>query len=361
MVRRVVQNERGGNAKDTGNDTFHATKAADLLPEEYEAFVGPDRDAHEKDRFIKKHVSLFDFTVHFDTPAYEESVRWLLERLGTIVEVTRLREVRVLKGFSRLAPVSGEKEDGEGHGTFAVYDSKQPISPSMVSADLDGLKVDQRWLPGVEVYGEGIFLSLQEETLQRWENDTLPRDRARRLEARRLATAGYLPEVTPRLLLLHTLAHSLIRQLSFECGYSLASLRERLYASSPGSGSPMAGILIYTSAGDAEGSLGGLVREAQLDRLLPTILTALQGAEWCSSDPLCRESGGQGIGGLNLAACHACSLVPETSCVMSNRLLDRALLLGSPNAPSTGFFSPLLAAGLGDHEAAALVGDGSAA
>ena len=62
-----------------------------------------------------------------------------------------------------------------------------------------------------------------------------------------------------------------VRQLSFECGYSLASLRERLYAASPGAGTPMAGILVYTSAGDAEGSLGGLVREAQVDRLLPTI------------------------------------------------------------------------------------------
>ena len=104
----------------------------------------------------------------------------------------------------------------------------------------------------------------------------------------------------------------------------------------------MAGILIYTSAGDAEGTLGGLVREAQLDRMLPTLVKALQTAEWCSSDPLCRESGGQGIGGLNLAACHACALVPETSCVLSNRLLDRTLLLGSPAAPTTGFFSSLI-------------------
>ncbi len=104
----------------------------------------------------------------------------------------------------------------------------------------------------------------------------------------------------------------------------------------------MAGVLIYTAAGDAEGTLGGLVREAQADRFPQTILKALQSADWCSSDPLCRESEGQGIGGLNLAACHACALVPETSCTMANRLLDRVLLVGRPGEPEIGFFGPLV-------------------
>jgi hypothetical protein len=139
------------------------------------------------------------------------------------------------------------------------------------------------------------------------------------------------------------MAHILIRQLSFECGYSIASLRERIYARTPDTGKePAAGILIYTAAGDSEGTLGGLVREGKASRILPTILRAIQSAEWCSSDPLCRESQGQGLYAMNLAACHACSLLPETSCTMSNRLLDRIMLLGSLDGSVPGFFSRVI-------------------
>jgi hypothetical protein len=46
---------------------------------------------------------------------------------------------------------------------------------------------------------------------------------------------------------------------------------------------------------------------------------------------------------MNLAACHACSLLPETSCTMSNRLLDRIMLLGSTDGAVPGFFSDVIA------------------
>mgnify|MGYP006311824053 CR=1 FL=1 len=104
----------------------------------------------------------------------------------------------------------------------------------------------------------------------------------------------------------------------------------------------MAGILIYTAAGDAEGTLGGLVREGKADRIFETIIKAIQDSEWCSSDPLCKESRGQGLHNLNLAACHACSLLPETSCIMSNRLLDRCLVIGDEEDKIEGFFSEVI-------------------
>ncbi len=50
----------------------------------------------------------------------------------------------------------------------------------------------------------------------------------------------------------------------------------------------------------------------------------LEAAAWCSADPLCAEHTGQGFGNLNRAACHACTLLPETSCQTGNTLLDRA-------------------------------------
>ena len=120
----------------------------------------------------------------------------------------------------------------------------------------------------------------------------------------------------PRFVLLHTLAHLIINRLTFECGYSTAALRERLYASANPDGR-MAGVLIYTAAGDSEGTMGGLVRMGKVDHFGPTLMRALEDAAWCAADPVCMEAGargGQGPDSCNLAACYNSSLVPETAC-----------------------------------------------
>lgn len=57
----------------------------------------------------------------------------------------------------------------------------------------------------------------------------------------------------PRLILVHSLAHALIRQLSLSCGYGSASLRERLYVDT--NEWEMAGLLVFTSSPDADGTL----------------------------------------------------------------------------------------------------------
>ena len=88
--------------------------------------------------------------------------------------------------------------------------------------------------------------------------------------------------------------------------------------------------------------MGGLVRQGKPSRLEVTIIRALNHASWCSSDPVCIESSGQGSDNSNLAACHGCCLLPETSCEEGNRLLDRALLIGTPEHPALGFFLGLL-------------------
>lgn len=114
-----------------------------------------------------------------------------------------------------------------------------------------------------------------------------------------------------------------------------------MYVGSDG-GDQMSGLLIYTASGDAEGTLGGLVRQGLPGRLEGTVDAAIRNARLCSSDPLCIESKGQGINGLNLSACHACTLLPETSCEEGNRLLDRALLIGTPDDPNLGFFANMI-------------------
>lgn len=146
---------------------------------------------------------------------------------------------------------------------------------------------------------------------------------------------SYLPEPTPRLVAIHTFAHLLIRQLSFECGYSSGSIRERIYAEND-----QAGVLIYTADSDSEGSLGGLVQQGEANRLYPMIAASLEQASWCSNDPVCSEMETQGVMGLNKAACHSCTLVSETSCTMNNLLLDRKLLLG--NEVGDGLFTSVL-------------------
>src|SRR5208283_1767756 len=89
--------------------------------------------------------------------------------------------------------------------------------------------------------------------------------------------------ITPKFVLLHTLAHSLINQLSFDCGYGSASLRERIYCNLDEQTESMEGVLIYTASGDSEGTMGGLVRQGEPDRLLQTLIGAVQKAQWCSS------------------------------------------------------------------------------
>jgi hypothetical protein len=69
----------------------------------------------------------------------------------------------------------------------------------------------------------------------------------------------------------------------------------------------------------------------------------LASLSWCSSDPLCITGTVSLSSPENLAACHACVLVPETSCQHFNHLLDRAMIVGTPDDPSIGYLAPLLA------------------
>ena len=149
-----------------------------------------------------------------------------------------------------------------------------------------------------------------------------------------------MPEqrVTAKFLLLHTFAHIMINQFSYECGYGSSAIRERIYCDLNSPDEPMNGVLIYTASGDSEGSLGGLVRQGMPGYLEDIVLSALHAAKWCSSDPVCMDSKGQGPDSCNLAACHGCALLPETSCEEGNRLLDRAMLTGTPECPDAGYF-----------------------
>lgn len=123
-------------------------------------------------------------------------------------------------------------------------------------------------------------------------------------------------QASPRYVLLHTLSHLLIRALSFCCGYDASSLKERIYASWPQKGAiKMAGVLIYTAWGMMRTAVwAAQVAQAEPDAFGRALARALEKAAWCSADPLCMESfgkNGQGIDGLNYAACHQYALLTK--------------------------------------------------
>ena len=146
-------------------------------------------------------------------------------------------------------------------------------------------KDDDFWLPAYVVRGEGIYIELNEGKLRHWEQSEFAVERVKAIQRNEFRVAEQMGreavELSPRFVLIHTLAHILINQLVFDCGYSSASLRERLYVSDKETNA-MAGLLVYTAAGDSDGTLGGLVRLAGKEELNRVLFTAVEEARWCS-------------------------------------------------------------------------------
>jgi len=288
-----------------------------------EEYAALSNDRH--DDSVGGHVPQFQNLV-LEPPA---SLSPWFELVGA---VSRLREVRALAGFSRIEPypVSGEN-----------------ITQAIIQGNVAALsKTPRSWLPAAEIRGEGIFLRFREDVINRWLTDNPAiGNRVAVLEARSAAIAaerGYERDyaITARLLLVHSFAHAMIRQISIECGYSSSALRERLYVAEPnGSAAAMNGVLIYTGSPDSEGSLGGLVRLADPDLLERIVQQTIRSCQWCGSDPVCREGDPRQSGDrVSGAACHCCLLVPETSCEKFNRELDRTMLVGDADGKWQGYF-----------------------
>ncbi|WP_295916973.1 DUF1998 domain-containing protein [Anaerovibrio lipolyticus] len=247
--------------------------------------------------------------------------------VDSIMLVKRLREVLAVKGFRRITPEKPTEDDNR-----AVGMNKWEYQP-VWNKPLD-------WLPAIQMRGEGIFIKFDEDSLQEWEDRNSAHYNVMKERLGELNIGKGM--MSARYVVLHTFAHLLIRQLTLECGYSGAALKERIYSTFYGSEKKMSGVLIYTSSSDSDGSLGGLVRQGEPELLETTVRNMLQEASWCSSDPLCCDSTAQGFYSLNYAACHACTLLPETSCEARNCLLDRVSIVGKYDDRSMGYFGELL-------------------
>jgi len=238
--------------------------------------------------------------------------------------VTKLRETTALAGFRRLS-----RTDEDGQYSYSIsYDS------------LFHNKIPnyQKWLPASTVYGEGIFINFDLEEIEKWEECNEVKKYFEQYMERVKDINNFMPEIIggPRNIMLHTLSHLLIEEIANTSGYNVASIRERMYLQRN-----QAGLLIYTSAGDMEGTFGGLVRMGKQNSFFELVDKAIANARWCSSDPVCSELGmtqGQGLNGVNGAACYNCSHLAETSCEIGNTYLDRTFLIDS----EIGFFRSIL-------------------
>ncbi len=245
------------------------------------------------------------------------------ERVASVIQVHRLREVQALVGFTRFEAVT-RGVDGE-----VATDVKRAA-----------LGLDTDWFPAVENRGEGVFLELDGAAVKAWQRRKAVRARVALLgegQERWNSRSGRNdPFVGGATVMLHTLSHLLIHAVSLTCGYPAASIRERIYRDAENG---RYGLLLYTASADSEGTLGGLVEQAR--RIADHLEAALDAARLCSNDPICaHHRPGQSLEERwrHGAACHGCVLVAETSCEMRNDDLDRALVAPVIGCEDAAFF-----------------------
>lgn len=267
----------------------------------------------EWNTLVQNHVDEQNFTsskveIHPDMKPYFEA----------IYRVDSVPEVQVLQGFTRLNYLDRLSDD---------HVKLQPV-----------VRKDEKWLPAVRNYGEGIFIKFNLAKLREWEQkEQITKKVFNAYNNYREEFDNPIIHLEPRQILIHTFSHALLRELAAFCGYTTTSLKERIYSMDG-----MHGVLIYTASGDSEGSLGGLTRLAQSDKLYPIILRALENMNHCSSDPICSDGDFEYHTTANGAACHACTFVAETSCEWGNMLLDRRTLININQNEKDGYFDELL-------------------
>lgn len=253
--------------------------------------------------------------------------------VARVVLAHRLREVRVQTGFTRF-----EARTPDLQGEYPEESLGVKVAP---------LAAEPRWLPGIEIFGEGFLLQLDEQAVRAWEDRPEVKTRIDTLlaghDAKALALSRQGRQAPDfhggRLYLLHSLSHLLIQAVALECGYSASAIRERIYCADRSAPTPMAAILFSTGTTGAEGTLGGLLEQGRV--LSAHLARAFDQGSLCSNDPVCaahdpgRDPTERYLHG---AACHGCLFIAEPSCEHQNRFLDRALVVPTLGHEGAAFF-----------------------
>lgn len=205
--------------------------------------------------------------------------------VSKVYAIDKLKEISVVLEYTRLAP------KGKGIRWWNQEEGRE----------VDNMKAKPRktyneashtpdFIPGIECCGEGVFFELDTEQIQLRDGD----------DGEKLKV------------FVHTFSHIIMRELEFSCGYTLASLAERLYILD----NKRVGILIYT----VSANYGGLPALCSTDQfpgdapIVGIVKRALERAKVCVNDPICEGH------------CYACLDIPEISCCNWNNNIDRRLL-----------------------------------
>jgi hypothetical protein len=138
-IREIIAEMIEGSSDKSNEDS---KSEEEYRHEEYLAFLG---------EYDKKHNDAHDFLTEL-----RPSTRYEIPLLESVVLVKKLRELRVQTGFSRIKPPQlGEETENS---------SEEKIETMPVS------QRRQKWLPGYEVRGEGIFLEFNKYELNKWAN-----------------------------------------------------------------------------------------------------------------------------------------------------------------------------------------------
>jgi len=266
----------------------------DILDEEFEALKGKNECSinFKKRNPVKKIFPFYDNDLSFK-----------------VYPIDLLKTVTVQKGYRRLP-----------------YMKKEGQSELIKSSIEDFNGID--WYPSFESIGEGIFITAESNPLNSVDPSIVKKWEKRKNfddgEGWHGGPIGWRDGNVkcPQFIWWHTLSHSLIRTLSIICGYSSASLRERVYMDS---NAENGGILIYAASIGEDGGMGGLVES--IDSFDEILESAWESLLFCSNDPLCSEMKIT-ENRVNGSACHSCLMTSETSCEHGNRWLDRNILLG---------------------------------
>ena len=280
---------------------------AEYLRQEHESLVGVVDTGfppypHDNDRRPGEPISF-----QVEATQIRKNVRGPIGKLVfRVMPIERLRVVIVQTGYRRVEYVGPSSHLTPTRGAH-------PSNP------------DEYWIPGVEQFGEGIYVDLNPEAggqsnwypqgpqARKW-NETVPSEEG----PNALLTWNALS------VWWHSFSHRLINAMSLHSGYSSTAIRERVYLSTMDQGSSRGGILLYTTQPGGDGTMGGLTSLApDFEHILEL---AFNGVDRCSNDPLCEHAEIDMVSKLG-AACYSCEMVSETSCEHYNGYLHRGLLL----------------------------------
>lgn len=204
--------------------------------------------------------------------------------INNIYRIDKLKVTKVQTGYSRLSP------EGELKRIYT--------------------RNDILFYPGVEMKGEGMLIELNIIKLNSFLNQNNLR----------------IDDIEG---LIHSLSHSVMKELEFECGYKINSLVERLYFGTDIIDGikqvKYAGLLIYSATG-TNSSFGGIAslfeNLGNNLKIASLIENCYERAQDCPNDPVCLEEVSNG----NEGVCYSCNLIPETSCEKFNMGLSRGAL-----------------------------------